>query len=320
MPTISHIPSGKHQTYPNVSISTYIQHIRSQYKKGADTNNDRINFITFSWMNLLNVYIVLAWYDDAKIKARTTNRITDQVLNAENVRKTLLEISGYQSTALHWNTRHFNNDFERIYLNAVDSYQKISLKHNVTLHSSQDHLDTLNKYKVDNQFSLESFKRETLSSSQKAALRETTTVHKLEALDDNPKGIFSISNNLGGEYHLTADEIYWEDDKLIIQESKNTTKEKFPSKTDITDGLFKLILFANMEQLSVEGETDVQFVTRLKLTGNLTGSLKLPCPTNLIYDFFRQNGLTSAKQKLILSLNQKAKGNKLDVWITSSNE
>lgn len=288
--------------------------------EGADTNNDRINFITFSWMNLLNVYIILAWYDDAKIKSGTTNRITDQMLNAENVRKTLLEISGYQSTALHWNTRHFNNDFERIYLNAVNSYEKISQEQNVKLHSSQAHLDTLEKYKVDNHFSLESFKRETLSSSQKAALRETVTVHRLESLDDNPKGIFSILNNLGGEYHLTADEIYWENDKLIIQESKNTTKEKLPSKTDITDGLFKLILFANMEQLSVEGKADVPFVTRLKLTGNLTGSLKLPCPINFIYDFFRQNRLTSAKQKLILLLNQEANENKLDVWITSSNE
>ena len=160
--------------------------------EGADTNNDRINFITFSWMNLLNVYIVLAWYDDAKIKSGTTNRITDQVLNAENVRNTLLEISSYQSTALHWNTRHFKNDFERIYLNAVASYEKISQEQNVTLHKSQDHLGTLEKYKVDNHFSLESFKKETLSSSQKAALRETATVHKLESLDDNPKGIFSI--------------------------------------------------------------------------------------------------------------------------------
>ena len=35
--------------------------------EGAGTqNNDRINFITFSWMNLLNIYIILAWYEEAK--------------------------------------------------------------------------------------------------------------------------------------------------------------------------------------------------------------------------------------------------------------
>ena len=46
--------------------------------EGAGTqNNDRINFITFSWMNLLNIYIILAWYEDAEKKSGATDRITD---------------------------------------------------------------------------------------------------------------------------------------------------------------------------------------------------------------------------------------------------
>ena len=75
--------------------------------EGAGTqNNDRINFITFSWMNLLNIYIILAWYEDAECKAGTNNRITNQTLNAESVREKLTEISQYQMSALHWNTTH----------------------------------------------------------------------------------------------------------------------------------------------------------------------------------------------------------------------
>ena len=288
--------------------------------EGADTNNDRINFITFSWMNLLNVYIILAWYDDAKRKTGTTNRITDQVLNAEDVREKLLEISRYQTTALHWNTTHFQNDFERIYLHAVASYEKISREKRVDLHNSQDHLNTLEAFKVDNKFDLESFKQKTLTASQKAALRETLTVHNLESLDNNPKGIFSILNDLGGEYHLTADEIYWENDKLVIQESKNTTKEKLPSKTDITDGLFKLILFVNMERLDVDDKTDVSFITRLKLTGNLTGNLNLPCANDLVSDFCNENKLTPAKQKTITLLNKEASENNLQIRITRSDD
>ena len=288
--------------------------------EGADTNNDRINFITFSWMNLLNVYIILAWYDDAKRKTGTTNRITDQKLNVEDVREKLLEISRYQTTALHWNTTHFQNDFERTYLNAVASYKKISREKGVNLHNPKDHLDTLEKFKVDNKFDLGAFKRETLSSSQKAALRETLTVHKLESLDNNPKGIFSILNDLGGEYHLTADEIYWENNTLVVQESKNTTKEKLPSKTDITDGLFKLILFMNMERLDVDDKTDVSFITRLKLTGNLTGTLNLPCTNNLVSDFCKENKLTPTKQKTITLLNQEASENNLQIWITKGDD
>jgi hypothetical protein len=31
--------------------------------EGAGGDLDRINFITFSWMNLTNIYIILAWYE-----------------------------------------------------------------------------------------------------------------------------------------------------------------------------------------------------------------------------------------------------------------
>ena len=93
--------------------------------EGAGTqNNDRINFITFSWMNLLNIYIILAWYEDAERKPETTNRITNQIMNVGSVREKLLDVSRYQMTALHWNTTHFEKDFESIYLNAVDGYKK----------------------------------------------------------------------------------------------------------------------------------------------------------------------------------------------------
>ena len=65
--------------------------------EGAGTqNNDRINFITFSWMNLLNIYIILAWYEDAEKKLGTTDRITNQILNIESVREKLVEVSQYQ--------------------------------------------------------------------------------------------------------------------------------------------------------------------------------------------------------------------------------
>ena len=286
--------------------------------EGAGTqNNDRINFITFSWMNLLNIYIILAWYEDAKRKPNTTDRITNQILNAENVREKLLELSRYQMTALHWNTTHFENDFESIYLNAVAGYKKISHKENVAVHSPTNHLQTLEKFKADGLFSLTSFKEATLPRSYEAAHRESVTTHILESLEENTKGIFRISNYLGGQYYLTADEIYWEDDQLIIQESKNSSKGKLPSEDDIKDGLFKLILFANMRQVSVDERANIQFVTRLKLTGDLVGSLFLPCETDDIFGFCAENRLTQTHQKRIFLLNQEAReNNKLQIWIT----
>lgn len=288
--------------------------------EGASTNNDRINSITFSWMNLMNVHIVLAWYEDAERKTGTIDRITNQVLNTESVREKLLEISRYQASALHWNTNHFKNDFERIYLNAVESYERISQIENVAMHKSQDHLDTLDKFKVDNQFSIDSFKTETLSRSYAAALRESVTVHVLESLGMGAKGIFSITNDLGGQYYLTADAIYWENDQLVIQEAKNTTKKKLPSTSDIKDALFKLILFSNMERVGVDDKTDVPFVTQLKLTGNLIGHLFLPNSTIRVSNFCQENRLSSAHRKTITLLNQEAGMNDFQIWITGNNE
>ena len=287
--------------------------------EGAAGDNDRINAMTFSWMNLMNVHIVLAWYEDAE-KVNTKNKITNQVLNVESVTEKLLEISQFHSNALHWNTNHFEDDFERIYLNAVESYQRISEKENVVMHKAQDHLATLEKFKVDNQFCVETFKRVTLSGSHAAALRETVTLHELESLGADEKGIFSIINYQGGEYYLTADEIYWENDQLVIQESKNTTKDQLPSKSDIIDGLFKLILFSNMEEVGVDDRTDVRFVTRLKLTGNLTGNLFLPTSMNRVSNFCQQNRLSSARRKTITLLNQEAGMNDFQIWITKNDE
>ena len=286
--------------------------------EGAGTqNNDRINFITFSWMNLLNIYIILAWYEDAEVKPGTTDRITDQILNAEAVHEKLLEVSQYQMTALHWNTTHFEKDFEPIYLNAVAGYKKISQEKNVAVHSPKNHLQTLEKFKADGRFSLTCFKEATLPRSSEAAHRESVTTHVLESLEENAKATFHISNYLGGQYYLTADEVYWEDDALVIQESKNSSKGKLPSENDIKDGLFKLILFANMEEVAVDERTDIQFITRLKLTGDLIGSLFLPCVTEDIFNFSAENRLTQTHQKRLILLNQEAsENNKLQIWIT----
>ena len=287
--------------------------------EGAGTqNNDRINFITFSWMNLLNIYIILAWYEDAERKPDTADRITDQILNAEGVREKLIEVSQYQMTALHWNTTHFEEDFEPIYLKAVNGYKKISQEKDVAVHSPKNHLQTLEKFKADGRFSLTCFKEATLPRSYEAAHRESVTTHVLESLEENTKGIFRISNYLGGQYYLTADEVYWENDRLTIQESKNSSKGKLPSEDDIKDGLFKLILFANMEEVAVDERTDVQFITRLKLTGDLIGSLFLPCVTNDIFNFSGKNRLTQTHQKRLILLNEEAsKNKKLQIWITS---
>jgi hypothetical protein len=278
--------------------------------EGASTmNNDRINFITLSWMNLSNVYIILAWYAMAKPHRNRSNAITAQQFDADYVREKIREIHAYQQSALHWNVMHFGRDFERVYTQAVESYQRISQIHQTQMHRFDDHLALLEKFRQAGQFDLDTFKTLTLANSFLAAQREMQTVHASEYLVEGQKAYFSLTNMLGGEYHLTADEILFEDDTVIIQEAKNSTRDKLPSVNDIQDGLFKLILFANMDELYLNTQR-VDFQTRLKITGALRDTLTLPTSTNTIQDFVRLNVLSQPKQRLIDALNHEATANR----------
>lgn len=314
------------RTYPFARIyNTY--HLNSKKitiipiikDEGADGDNDRINFITMSWMNLLNVYIILAWYERAdRVTDNNINKLKNQKFSNEYINQKLLEISCYQLTALHWNITHFEKDFETVYFNAVNSYKNISSNQNVKLHPYSKHIEVLNSFKKDGKFSIQIFKESTLDRSLAAARRESKTKHKLEFLSDGYKGVFSISNYLGGIYYLTSDEVYQQGTIFIIQESKNSSSRQMPSEDDIKDGLFKLILFSNLEYLYLD-ENPVEFTTRLKLTGKLKGSLHLPSETTVIEEFCHINSFKKNQIKIVQSLNLETKQNsKLNILITSN--
>jgi hypothetical protein len=177
----------------------------------------------------------------------------------------------------------------------------------------------LQHFQSNEVFSLDKFRDYTLNKSQEAARRESITNHQLEHLKDGDKGIFYISNYLGGIYHLTADEIYKQNNTLIIQESKNASKSKLPSEDDIKDGLFKLILFNNLDYLCL-GNERLEFITCLKITGQIIGTLKLPIyDSSVLEDFCKSNRLSKHKTRLIKLLNQEAIQNrKLNILITNN--
>ena len=108
----------------------------------------------------------------------------------------------------------------------------------------------------------------------------------------------------------------------IIQESKNSSKESLPKLPDIQDGLFKLILFSNLDSLTLNGEP-VDFLTKLKLTGkNVVGSIIFPDATGEELDNFLQVNKTifTKKQKeIIRKLALEAENNqKLKIQVSSN--
>lgn len=107
--------------------------------EGLDGDLDRIQYSTISWMNLLNIYIVLGYYDEAIKNLRplqiSKNKITNQEFNVNAVNAQITRISQYKQSALHWNRSLIEDSFVDIYKLALDSYEKISKETDVKVHN-----------------------------------------------------------------------------------------------------------------------------------------------------------------------------------------
>lgn len=304
-----------YSTYHAEKIVTVIPILKDE---GIGGDNDRINFITLSWLNLMNVYIILTWYETAEKKSE--DKITNQKFNNDYVVEKMKEIQSYKLDAHHWNQSHFTKDFLSTFNNAIYSYSKISNELGVKLREPKNNYAFLEDIKHNqDKIDLKKFKIKTLQRSELAALRESNTTHELEYLSDSTKkGIFSMENYLGGRYALTCDEVIFESpEELIIQESKNSSRGKIPSNNDIKDGLFKLILFSNISELTLDGNL-VRFRTRLKLTSDIDGKLELPADSQIIERFIKKNKLTTSEGKTLELLNKEALVNRLTIILESN--
>ncbi len=316
-PSRTHPSARMYKTYHLPKIVTVIPIIKDEGK--GTQNNDRINFMTLSRMNLMNIYIVLTWYESAVPKENTNDKITDFRFNSKWVSDRILDIKKYRKSALHWNVSHFARHFEYVFRQAVQCNQEIAKRYDVELHSSSNHLAALKRYIVDGRFDLGAFAEHSSRKSSASAKSEAMTVHELEYLDRKSKAYFELENLIGGKYFLTADGVFWERGKLVIQESKNSSKGKLPSLADIQEGLFRNILFSNINELYFN-ESFVEFTTRLKLTGRLQGKLNLPLQDNNVIDVFaKKNNLTQKQKHLLMLLNDEANTNaKVSIEIASN--
>jgi hypothetical protein len=277
-----------YNTYNSPMRLTVIPIIKDE---GAGGDLDRVQYSTISWMNLLNVYIVLAYYRNAgkneRPQQKAKDKITSQEFDIASVNDQIARISQYKQSALHWNRTLIEDDFVNIYKLALDSYEKISKNTGVKMHDrdlQEQYLSTIMRDFVN-------FKNISLRGSKGASIRETQTSHAFEYLSDGMKATFRIDNYLGGTYFLTADEVVKDEKEnmYIIQESKNSTEGFLPGLSDIKDGLFKLILYSNLDSLRLDSEP-VNFRSRLKLTGKkVSGLLSMPCDENLMIQFLTEN-------------------------------
>ncbi len=274
-----------------------------------DSNLDRVNFITLSWMSLMNIYIILAWYNEAKKKS--DSRITCQKIQNNHVKQKIQEILAYRQDAHHWNQKHFTEEFIPIYQSAIESYETIGRELKVQMHDRKIHEEYLRRVRCENQentLNLERFKQISLARSHQSAITETRTEHALESRGNFPKPLFRIVNNLGGHYYLTADEVEFIDEsEVVIRENKNTTRAILPSMPDIKDGLFKLLLYSQLSELR-HGDQQLRFRAQLCLSGRFQGELQLPAESGAIERFLQQfKSRGSSLQQRLHWLNRELK-------------
>jgi len=213
--------------------------------EGKDGDRDFLQWDTISLMSLLGVYVIVSYYNKASKSATYRNKITNQKFNSSHIRDNLTKLLSYQSDSLHWNLSQINKVGE-IAEKALNAYIRISKNLRAEMHSEvsvKERIKQLIKGK-------EVFMNLSRGLAEKAQKRESITIQPKEKLRGT-KAVLTIKNYLGGYYSLTADETRIEGKNLYLIEGKHTKTGKLPSLGDIKDGLLKMILFTNLEDVKI---------------------------------------------------------------------
>jgi hypothetical protein len=177
---------------------------------------------------------------------------------------------------------------------ALGAYEKISKMTDVKMHSKTSAEKRIAELKKDK----ETFMKLSRALAKKAQRRESLTNQPKEKLDGT-KASISIKNYLGGYYYFTSDEVKLGEKVLHLIEGKHTKENKLPALEDIKDGLLKMVLFTNLEEVKING-IEYSHVTVLKLT---TGP------------FFRIDELNKRQETILSLLKSESRQNKFKILI-----
>jgi hypothetical protein len=285
--------------YNTLGISKKVTVIPIVKDEGKAGDRDYIQWDTVSLMSLLDVFVIFAYYDKAD---KAGSKIINQQFDNQYVISKIAAIKQFHSSALHWNLGELKNNFDAILAQVKTSYINIQTLTGVSLHPFKG-LDHFRK-KIDKD--VEQFKTFSREKAEKAQAREVVTVQPKEALSTATKAKLTITNFLGGEYFLTVDEIQIVENTLYLIESKHTKNALLPSKSDIKDGLLKLILYCNFATMRVDAHA-YKALPVLKLTSaKLKTAIASNHNTELINIFFEQNEFKENQQVFINKLFKEA--------------
>jgi len=279
--------------------------------EGIDGDRDFLQWDTIAMMSLLDVYVVVAYYDVAQ-KKDEKQKITNQQFNNQYIYSKIIEIENYQSSALHWNLQQLNpSNLADLCTKTQKSYTQISQQTKVQSHNKQG----IVKFKQKIEQDIDSFKQFSRIKAGQAQNREFQTIQPKEKLTTLSKAKITLTNYLGGQYFLTVDEVVFKNNLICLMESKHTQRDHFPKLADIKDGLLKLILYANLSHVQINGKTyltkAVLQLTSTKIIGKVSSNDK----QTEITHFLNTNKFNLKTTQLIKELFLGAKTNNFIVQI-----
>ncbi len=275
--------------------------------EGLGGERDFLQWDTISLLSLLDVHVVLAYYDDAVKNTKRADQITGQKFDNLYVAARLNEIFDFKGTARQWNERESKN-LKTVFEKARLAYRKISGETKTYLHD-ETALNELIGYAATPQKFIEFSRRK----SQQAQAREFVTEQPKEALATDTKAKVTINNALFGKYFFTCDETRIEPAIVYLIEAKHSRRSKFPGKNDIKDGLVKMMLYTNLTDIKI-GKRSYGLKVQIRLTSNqLKGSTNSDVKDEEIEKFLAANSFASADKNFFKKLFREARENKFTI-------
>jgi hypothetical protein len=296
------------RVYNTFAVSKRITVIPIVKDEGAAGDRDFLQWDTVSRMSLLDVYVIPAYYETAEKHRSRADKITNQKFNNEFVLNKIRELSSYHSSALHWNLNELKN-IGRLLKTVKENYRKIAARTQARFHGEKG-LDDFSALITEN---LSAFMESSRLKAQSAQAREFLTLQPKEILSTATKAKITITNYLGGKYFFTVDEILIGGENLRLIESKHSKSGKLPSTGDIKDGLLKMMLYSNLENVRAAGKI-YQSLPVLRLTSEkLSGKIASNSSAEEQAEFFRVNKLNARQMALVKNLFAEARENNFSV-------
>ncbi|MDQ4120120.1 MAG: VWA domain-containing protein [Acidobacteriota bacterium] len=272
--------------------------------EGQSGERDFLAWDTFSLLNLLEVYVVLGYYDAAEKSPRRADSLIGQKFNNEFIRAKLKELNQTNLSVFEWNLRELKNLKQTLAL-AKTAYQKISETTGVKMHDAAGVENFERKLTGDIVQFLEFSRRK----SEQAQRRELYADQPKETMPTGTKSRVTITDHLGGKYFLTVDEAVYENGILYLIESKHTQRGKLTHTNDIKDGLIKMILYRNLLDVRRGGKL-VKSLPVLRLTAKeMQGAITSEAKPEEIAKFIETNRFDLKQAELLKKLFAEAQAN-----------